>query len=374
MSLYSELGIRDGASREEIRAAYLRLAKETHPDRFQDESERTAAEQQMSRLNRIMETLGDDELRRQYDEELAAIRAAADLRFQQALAMQAREALPWARLPERHWFGWTARTWAAGMLLLLTGLGGLLWLLITWDAPQGRFRAASTQQVTSAAELETPPAHRPGRSLIRGFSRRPPPPSSPPKASHPAGRRSLTSAADTPEDPLVEEARAALRTPPRSNESAPVPPRPVLSPSAMEHPPALVVPKPSTPPPAPPVPKWSGHWRYSPSLAGPASGDFSPLAIDMQLLESGGRTRGTYRARYQVASHKDTGDVTLELDAVSFGRDWMRGVWSGNGGAHGQFEVKKMSDGNVQMSWWTTKFGDRDALASGSARLVESAQ
>ncbi|MBI3209144.1 MAG: DnaJ domain-containing protein [Candidatus Solibacter usitatus] len=67
MTYYEELGIGVKASREEIREAYLQLARVVHPDTKQDESMRAEADCQMKRLNVLYETLANPEERRRYD-------------------------------------------------------------------------------------------------------------------------------------------------------------------------------------------------------------------------------------------------------------------------------------------------------------------
>ena len=48
---FEVLGLSPTASAEEVRAAYRRLVKQCHPDKFQDEAQRQAAQQKMVALN-----------------------------------------------------------------------------------------------------------------------------------------------------------------------------------------------------------------------------------------------------------------------------------------------------------------------------------
>jgi DnaJ domain len=71
-SHYDVLGVARGASGEEVRRAYLHLARELHPDRFSDAgSERRAdVERQMREVNEAWRVLGNTGRRLQYDLEL----------------------------------------------------------------------------------------------------------------------------------------------------------------------------------------------------------------------------------------------------------------------------------------------------------------
>ncbi|HEY6533582.1 MAG TPA: J domain-containing protein [Acidimicrobiales bacterium] len=69
-SHYDVLGVDRRASAVEVRKAYLRLAREHHPDFHTNDlaSTRAANEREMQRINQAWEVLGDAELRRAYDE------------------------------------------------------------------------------------------------------------------------------------------------------------------------------------------------------------------------------------------------------------------------------------------------------------------
>ena len=63
--LYKELGVARGASDDDIRRAYRKLAKEFHPDL--NPANRVAAEARIKTVNAAFAILGDAEKRRQYD-------------------------------------------------------------------------------------------------------------------------------------------------------------------------------------------------------------------------------------------------------------------------------------------------------------------
>lgn len=65
---YEVLGVAPTASADEIRRAYLALARASHPD-LQRQDGRGAAEERMRRINAAWAILGDEARRRRYDEE-----------------------------------------------------------------------------------------------------------------------------------------------------------------------------------------------------------------------------------------------------------------------------------------------------------------
>lgn len=67
---YEVLGVAPQASGGEIRTAYLRLARERHPDRFPDPAERQKAEAFFKELTEAFNTLSNEQSRREYDASL----------------------------------------------------------------------------------------------------------------------------------------------------------------------------------------------------------------------------------------------------------------------------------------------------------------
>jgi len=63
---YNTLGVIPGASKADLRAAYLKLARANHPDKFVG-SERAEAETRMQQINEAWNVLGVAHKRREYD-------------------------------------------------------------------------------------------------------------------------------------------------------------------------------------------------------------------------------------------------------------------------------------------------------------------
>ena len=63
---YNILGVEKGASKEQIKKAYKRLAKKYHPDLNKDDQKQ--AEEKFKEINEAVSVLGDDQKRQQYDQ------------------------------------------------------------------------------------------------------------------------------------------------------------------------------------------------------------------------------------------------------------------------------------------------------------------
>ncbi|MCS7183259.1 MAG: DnaJ domain-containing protein [Thermoanaerobaculum sp.] len=68
-NFYELLGVQRSASTEEIRAAFRRLARELHPDRFQG-AEKARAEERFQRITQAFNILSNPDTRARYDRSL----------------------------------------------------------------------------------------------------------------------------------------------------------------------------------------------------------------------------------------------------------------------------------------------------------------
>lgn len=67
---YQILGVGKTARPDEIKKAYLQMAKEAHPDRFTDPEERAAADERFQLITQAYNQLRDEKLRYEYDKSL----------------------------------------------------------------------------------------------------------------------------------------------------------------------------------------------------------------------------------------------------------------------------------------------------------------
>ena len=72
---YEILGVPRDASTAAIRQAYARQARDGHPDRFSDPAAKRQAEEAFKTITTAFNTLSNERLRREYDDELARPRA-----------------------------------------------------------------------------------------------------------------------------------------------------------------------------------------------------------------------------------------------------------------------------------------------------------
>jgi len=86
---YAILGVPTGAPRDEVRAAYLKLARLLHPDRYQSAGppERALADRRMREVNAAWEVLGDPGRRARFDRERVPPDDAAEV-FRRSVAEQ----------------------------------------------------------------------------------------------------------------------------------------------------------------------------------------------------------------------------------------------------------------------------------------------
>jgi DnaJ-domain-containing protein 1 len=312
MNHYEELGVSPSASVGEIRQAYKELARLLHPDQYQDDGLRRAAERQMKRLNQVVAVLSDPAERRRYDLSLAG---GPVVRLADATVLAARA----AQAARRSWV-WlvTAGVAAAGLAYYFAG--------------QAPTRVERAQVSAPAAPVEVVP------QVVS---------ESPQRAQR------------TRREPQRVVKRAAaelvLEPPPELSEPAAVPV--AVAPAA-----TVAV----APPPM--VDSLAGTWLYvPPRVPGRQGLVYPPEYIELRIIEEPGALFGRYRARYRVTDRALWPEVNFEFDGkpeqATFG-------WRGAGGARGEVQLKRVGPDRLEVTWWASELGQRLGLASGTAVLV----
>jgi hypothetical protein len=348
MNHYEEFGIPQDAPAAQIRHAYKTLARLLHPDAQSDEALRAMAECQMKRLNATLDTLLDPEKRRAYDE--ALLEADYPLRLAPSKARLSSGGDGWAnamRAALRQWF------W------ILTGL--VIAGLAVWYAGAGNSPVAEVAPVRmTAAPLpvpENPPSTPPAVATA-----------SPAAAAPVHGTpepRSVTEAAPNAGDPPV-----LPDPPPQAIEPPPASPPLALADAALrpESFPGAASSSASGEKPA----SWAaGTWLYMPQPESVLNGSqYAASYIEFLLVEEHGILAGNYRARYRIPNKALASEVGFRAQGQAPSGNSAKLVWASDEGGQGEVELTLQSANLMKVTWWTTAFGRRAGLASGTATLV----
>jgi curved DNA-binding protein CbpA len=97
---YERLGITPAATAAEVKQAYLRLARDKHPDRFTDPLEKKRAEAEFQEITTAFNTLANPRSRQEYDAERAHPQPVTPEELASDAFARARPALEAGRLDE----------------------------------------------------------------------------------------------------------------------------------------------------------------------------------------------------------------------------------------------------------------------------------
>ena len=311
MDYYEELGVGRSASAEEIRHCYKQLVRLLHPDHCPDEQVRPLAELQMKRLNGIVNVLTNEGDRALYDRSLRA-----------PVEVLALPATGTRRLP---WFWISA---AVAMLVLLA----FFFLFRPPESP--------TQSVAPSVRQELP--------------------------SMTVHRKSLASKLRP-----VPAPRILLVLPPPIPNSVDV----ELSPDPPVVPQDLVVPQ-SADFTLPVAPVSSLHlpgvWLLASSHRSGNDGLYPAEFIELRMVESAGRLRGSYRARYRVVDRTVSPVVAFQFEGPAEG-DKVSMLWKGSDGSRGDVQLRLISPDSLDVRWVANQLGQQLGLVSGTATLTRKA-
>jgi hypothetical protein len=328
MTYYEELGLQPDASLDEIRKAYRALARLLHPDAQAEPRLKALAECQMRRLADIIGTLSDPLKRLEYDAGLAH----GEQRVVKVEWAPPVSSPSWPLWALRNWF-WTL----LGMVVLAVGA----WVVTASDAdgvrttPEAVPAVAAVPGATKAPA--PPPRHTPAREL---------PPDLPP-AVETAG----------PEATNVEVKEAL---------PAAEPERPIADafPEATKPDAAHSAAASDTSP-------FAGNWLYLPDKEKAAApGQYAATYVELLLREENGALAGHYRSRHSVPDKAISPEVLLQVRGTLSPRKPAMLEWTSAGGAKGELELILRAPNVLAVTWWTTVFGFRNELSSGTAALI----
>jgi hypothetical protein len=350
MNYYEEFDVPPDAPAAKIRQAYKTLARLLHPDAQFEQALKAMAERQMRRLNAMLDTLLDPETRRAYDESLFA--ADHPPRPAPAKIGSASRADGWGDMRQaalRQWF-WILTG------LLIAGVG--VWYMAAKDMPvaevvPARMPAPAVEEnmpsagqiVSAAAEIASP------RTM--GPDRVDPPP---------RGALEIQPDSGDSRNPRERLPLGTVEPPPSAPRSAPA--QTASEPEGARGGPgdAVAGGQEAT---------WAGSWLYLPQPEeAPDAGLYVPSYIEFLLVEENGTLAGNYRARYRVPNKALPPEVRFRVDGKAPGGTSARLVWASEDGAAGEVELTLRSSNLLNVTWWTTAFGRRAGLTSGTATLV----
>ena len=332
MSFYEELGVPQDASPDTIREAYRNVARVLHPDAQINPVLKACAEVQMKRVNRLHDILSDPELRKKYDEELAAAQARPTPVIIQALAPV-----------ERHSRNWT---WVAAVAVCAISV---FWLATRDSTPPAAYppvAMATLEEAKPVASGKKAPADRVRDAEI-------------------ARLRGQLAAVSAERDRLLQR-RFQLPTSGAREVQTPQPS--VLTPAALA--PAVAPVELGVPvlrPVAPPS-RWAGSWIYNSRTENKNTTLVPPEYIETVIRDNAGELQGRYHGRFKVADARIAPEVDFQFHGKIAGMSG-RFAWTGPGGAKGEVQLRLVSDSSLEVVWSASDLGRSMGLASGTAVL-----
>jgi hypothetical protein len=116
---------------------------------------------------------------------------------------------------------------------------------------------------------------------------------------------------------------------------------------------------------------FAGTWLYSPRPGDTVEpGQYPATYVELVLVEHDGELAGDYRARYKIPDQAVSPEVTFQIRGAARSTRSAKFSWSSDDNAKGLAEMTLRSPNVLYVSWWTTGFGRRAALGSGTAVLI----
>ena len=335
MNYYEELGIHPDATTGEIREAYKLVARLLHPDKQRDPRLKELAECQMKRLGAVLAVLVNPWERARYDQGLAdGARPARP----EPLAQPAGPEL--LQTVVRHWF------W---VLLASTTVAMAAWYGLARgpDAPRSAGADSAGVPPAPAAAPNQPAPVKTQRVKPVRSPRLPSTDTAQTEPEPPAG-----ATAPAPAEPQAEAAKERQRSLPTIQKAPPVAATADRSRGGAEA-------------------RFAGEWLYAADRPVAGAADAYPARyVEFRLRDEGGILAGDYRALHSVADKAISSEVAFRVRGESAPGNTAKLVWESGAGARGEVELTLRSPDQLQVKWWTTQFGRREALSSGMAVLM----
>ncbi len=308
MSLYDDLGVRQGATPEEVREHYRVLVRLFHPDQFSDPVLKAAAEGQMRRFNEIAGILTDPEKLRAHETEALP-----------PIYIQA----PQAETPARR-VPWNSLAWGTAAMACA---GAIVWV-------SGHDAVPDPPALKIATLAPEAPQARAAGSRVR--SRR----------MHAARDESAQELSPLPE--IAEETEPGSSADPEPAS----PPAPAMEEAAEK----------------PAMPKsFSGIWFYA-KRPGTPGRLYAPEFIETHITEHDGQVRGRYRSRYRVTDMAVSPLVNFEFTGHAEGPSAQMSL-TRDDGARGEVHLRLISEDELELVW-TADGAPSPSLTSGTAILL----
>ena len=340
MNYYEELGIQQDATTEEVHEAYKLAARLLHPDNQREPRLKNMAECQMKRLGEVVAVLLNPQERAGYDAGLANGSRLGRLAPVEPLSPAGGSKL--LETVVRNWF------W---VLLGVLTIGMSVWYGLGRDpdAPPGR-------AVAEIAKAPSAPVKAPGeRAEVKKRQVKPPPEVAGARARLPLGR------------PVREEPEAGVSAPAPTPAEAPAK-------TAEEKPAGVPVAQTSEPDEGARsggASRFAGEWLFmADGREGDHAGTYPATYVECRLREESGKMTGDYRALHRVTDKAISPEVVFRVRGESPAGNTGKLEWESSAGARGEVELTLLPPNQLQVKWWTTRFGRREALSSGMAVLV----
>ncbi len=359
MNYYEELGVTPSASAAEIRQAYKWLARLLHPDRQCDEQLRKVAELQMMRLNDMLAVLIDPPRRERYDASIRMAVVGPQRRIDPGEPGWKQPHLGPIRIPIGA-IGWS--------MALVLGAVALSFTLLYFEHGSGitvyqgdtarRTRASpASPSATQASPERSAPVPR-GRRFTK-------------RAAKASTHDSVTIAGRRQESQPATQHLTQHVTQPAPSPTEEARPNPTQIPEKIRTPDTTIertAPRRSVAARCPFV----GTWLYAKSGRDENLSNgltYRPEYIEMVVnSEERGKVFGRYLGRFPITDQALSSEISFTFHGMA--EDGTAVLpWRTSDGGEGQVRMKIVSDVEMEVSWYTTRFGATRKLASGSAVL-----